>query len=101
MEVGGYHIVFLAHTDDVGVAEVGTEHGVLVGTVALVAPCCGLLGLETERAEQRKDGKEVFHFIFEVMGLRTPLYPLRNTLAEPKERNMSRRTGMWLASSVI
>ena len=39
MEVGGNHIVALAYTDDVRVAEVGVQHGVDIRAVALVAPC--------------------------------------------------------------
>ena len=42
MEVGGDHIVFRTHTDDVGVGEVGIEHGVAIGAVALVAPPLGV-----------------------------------------------------------
>lgn len=46
-------------------------------------------------------GSKVFQFTFDVVGLRTPLYPFRKALAEPKLRNMSRRTGMWFRSSVM
>ena len=34
------------------------------------------------------------------MGLRAPFMFVRNALAEPNFRNMSRRMGMWLVSSV-
>ena len=40
------------------------------------------------------------HFTIDVTGFFTPLYPRRKALAEPKLRNISRRTGMWFASSV-
>ena len=38
VEVGGHHIVLLANADDVGVGEVGVEHRIAVGAVALIAP---------------------------------------------------------------
>ena len=58
MEVGGYHVVFRANPDDVGVGEIGVQHGVGIGAIALVAPAVisihldkirtniGLLGLD-------------------------------------------------------
>ena len=36
----------------------------------------------------------------DVIGPFTPFIPTRNALADPKRRNISRRTGTWLASSV-
>ena len=50
VEVGGHHVELLAHADDVGVGEVGIQHGVGVGAVALVAPRGdGVSGLRRER----------------------------------------------------
>ena len=46
MEVGGYHIVFLAHTDDIRVGEIGIQDGIDIGAVALVAPA-QVVGVDT------------------------------------------------------
>ena len=63
MEVRGYHVVFLANPDDVGVGEIGVQHRVGIGAIALVAPAVvsihldkirtniGLLGLNGYVAE--------------------------------------------------
>ena len=40
------------------------------------------------------------YFTTALMGLRLPLMLVRKALAEPNFRNMSRRTGIWLSSSV-
>ena len=38
VEVGGYHIVFLAYTNNIRIAEVGGKDGIDVGAVKLVTP---------------------------------------------------------------
>ena len=38
MEVGCHHIIFRAHTDDIGVGEISIQHWITVGAVALIAP---------------------------------------------------------------
>ena len=43
MEIGGHHIVFLAYADDVRVREIGIQHRVPVGPVALIAPALSIV----------------------------------------------------------
>ena len=40
------------------------------------------------------------YFTTDLIGVLTPLAPTRKAFAEPNLRNISRRTGTWLASSV-
>ena len=42
MEVGGHHIIFMSHTDDIRVGEVGIQHRVGVSAVTLVTPALGV-----------------------------------------------------------
>ena len=42
MEVGGYHIIFMAYADDVRIGEVDIEHRVPIGAVTLVSPTLGI-----------------------------------------------------------
>lgn len=54
-------------------------------------PSCGMGGIRLAKRH---------YFTIDVTGLRSPLYPTRNAFADPNFKNMSRRTGIWLASSL-
>ena len=64
VEVGGDHVVLLAHTDDVGVGVVSVEDGVDVCAIALVAPSVRrrLLGGkgDGQRRHAQKEREELF-----------------------------------------
>ena len=64
-----------------------------------------LIGLKTNRTNRTNGGSKFFilhssFFISSVPQFLSPFIFVRKALALPKRRNMSRRTGTWLASSV-
>jgi len=85
-----------AHNEGIGIAHVGRDN-LGAGQIDAVAQPFGLAANIRDFFVDYK-----FHFFtIDVCGLRVPLMPVSRALAVPKRRFISRRTGRWLASSVM
>ena len=63
MEIGSHHIIFLSHADDVGVGEVGIQHGVYICAVTLIAPGELTTGYNCRQGEDGEENQSFHRFI--------------------------------------